>query len=248
MDGVGNKHGIVGAVSVVNNNTQASLMKMDAANLEKPIILATETELYNKISGCYEKPVKIILAEELNTLFEILSENIDATLLLDLSLFNDDVDHPMVKAIFKKGVEQRIIVITKEQDPAKLYALLEQGARGFFQSTIRDELLMKAIKVVGEGDLWIGRNMINYLMSEQIIGEIRKSYEASESKISDATLTSRESDIANSIVQGKCNKIIARELGISLSTVKAHLGHIFKKLQVINRVQLALLYQETRLN
>ena len=223
-------------------------MNMDRVSLEKTLILATGSKLHNKFSQCYKKSVKIILAEELNTLLQILSENIDATLLLDLSLFNNDVDHPTVKTIFKNGVKQRIIVVTNEQDPAKLFTLLEQGARGFFLSTISDELLMKAIKVVDEGDLWIERNMINYLMSEQIVGEIRKSYEAPESKISDDTLTSRESDIANSVVQGKCNKIIARELGISLSTVKAHLGHIFKKLQVINRVQLALLYHETRLS
>ena len=223
-------------------------MKMDTVNLEKTLILATGSKLHNKFSQCYKKPVKILLAEELSTLLQILSENIDATLLLDLSLFNNDVDHPTVKTIFKNGVKQRIIVITNEQDPAKLYTLLEQGARGFFQSTISDELLMKAIRVVDEGELWIDRNVINYLMSDQILGRIRKSYETPEPKSSESTLTLRESDIANSVVQGKCNKIIARELGISLSTVKAHLGHIFKKLQVINRVQLALLYQETRLN
>ncbi len=236
------------AIFVVNNIAKVNVMKMDAENLEKTIILATGTKMYNKVSGCYKKPVKIVLAEELNTLLHILSENVDGTLLLDLSLFNEDVDHPAVRTVFKNGIEQRIIVITHEQAPAKLYTLLEQGARGFFQSTVSDELLMKAIKVVDEGDLWIERNTINYLMSEQILGRIRKSYEVLEPTPSESTLTSRESDIANSVVQGKCNKIIARDLGISLSTVKAHLGHIFKKLQVINRVQLALLYQETKLN
>ena len=168
--------------------------------------------------------------------------------LLDLSLFNDDVDHPTVKTVFKKGIKQRIIVNTNEQDPAKLYKLLEQGARGFFHSTISDELLIKAITVVDEGELWIERNIIGYLMSEQNLGRIRKSDRALGPTLSDSTLTSRESDIANSVIQGKCNKIIARDLGISLSTVKAHLGHIFKKLQVVNRVQLALLYNEIKLN
>ena len=117
---------------------------MDTTSLEETLILTTGIKLYNLVSRCYKKPVKIILAEDPNTLFQVLPENINATLLLDLSLFNDDVDHPTVKTIFKKGVEQRIIVVTNEQDPAKLYKLLEQGARGFFQSTISDELLMKA--------------------------------------------------------------------------------------------------------
>ena len=221
-------------------------MKMDTTNLEKTIILTTETKLYNQISQCYKKPVTIILAEDLTDLFQILSENIDATLLLDLSFFNDDVENPTLKAIFKKGVEQRIIVATNEQDPAKLYKLLEQGARGFFQSTIDDELLMKAIKVVNEGELWIERNIIDYLMSELVLGGIRKSDRTLEPTPNDTTLTPKESEIANCVAQGKCNKIIARDLCISLSTVKAHLHHIFKKLQVVDRIQLAIIYPENK--
>ena len=221
---------------------------MDTTNLEKILILTTGIRLYNHISRCYKKPVKIILAEELNDLSQILSENIDATLLLDLSLFNDDVDHPTVKTIFKKGIEQRIIVVTNEQNPAKLYKLLEQGARGYFQSTISDELLMKAIKAVNEGELWIERNIIGYLISEQLQGRTRKSGVTLDPMLSDSSLTSRESAIAKGVSQGKCNKIIARDLSISLSTVKSHLHNIFEKLQVADRLQLAIVYHEIKLD
>ena len=194
------------------------------------------------------KKAKIILAQEPNELFQILSDNIGTTLLLDLSLFNDDVYHPTIKTIFKKGVEQRIIVVTNEQDPAKLYTLLEQGARGFCQSTISDELLMKAIKVVDEGEIWIGRNIVGYLLIKQIYGRARKRDEALDQTLNNSTLTPRESEIANCIAQGKCNKIIARDLDISLSTVKMHLCHIFTKLQITDRIHLALIYTEIKLN
>ena len=223
-------------------------MKTATANLEKPIILATETKFHNKVLGCYKEQVQIILAEELSSLLQVLSENIGATLLLDLSLFNDDVDHPTVKTIFKKGIEQRIIVVTNEQNPAKLYKLLEQGARGYFQSTISDELLMKAIKAVNEGELWIERNIIGYLISEQLQGRTRKSGVTLDPMLSDSSLTSRESAIAKCVSQGKCNKIIARDLSISLSTVKSHLHNIFEKLQVADRLQLAIVYHEIKLD
>ena len=221
---------------------------MDTANLEKPLILTTGSKLYNQVSRCYKKPGKIILAKDLSTLFQILPGNIGATLLLDLSLFNDDVGRPEIKTIFKKGVEQRIIVITNEQDPAKLYKLLKQGARGFCHPTINDELLMKAIKVIDEGELWIGRNIVSYLMSKQILGRTRKRDRVLDQTLSNSILTPRESDIANCVAQGKCNKIIARDLDISLSTVKMHLLHIFKKLQITDRIHLALIYTEIKLN
>ncbi len=53
-------------------------------------------------------------------------------------------------------------------------------------------------------------------------------------------LTEREREVAKRAAQGAANKIIARELGISERTVKAHLSAAFDKLQVPDRVQLAL--------
>ena len=76
---------------------------MDSVNLEKTILIVTGTKLYNQVSRAFKKPVNIILAEELDALFHILPRNIDATLLLDLSQFNDDVEHPAIETIFKKA-------------------------------------------------------------------------------------------------------------------------------------------------
>jgi DNA-binding NarL/FixJ family response regulator len=217
-------------------------MKMDAANLEKPIIMATGTRLHNQVSRCYKKPGKIILAKELNALFQILPRNIDATLLLDLSQFNDDVEHPAIKSIFKKGFGQRIIVFTSEQEQANLYKLFEQGARGFCHTTISDELLIKAIKAVEEGELWIGRKLIGYLMSKLVLDVARKRGAASGQTLNDSKLTLRESEVISCVAKGKCDKVIALELDISPNTVKNHLSHIFAKLQIADRFQLALIY------
>lgn len=223
-------------------------MKMDAANLEKPIIMATGTRLHNQVSRCYKKPKKIILAEELNALFQVLAGNIDATLILDLSLFDDNVEHPAIKTIFKKGFEQRIIVFTSEQEQTNLYKLFEQGARGFCHATISDELLIKAIKAVEDGELWIGRKLISYLMSKMILDMTRKGGAASGQALGDCELTPRESEVIDCVAKGKCDKLIARELGISPNTVKNHLSHIFSKLQIADRFQLALIYHGIKIN
>ena len=221
---------------------------MDAENLEKPLIITTGIRLYNQVSRCYNESVKIILAEEINALYQILPRNINAMLLLDLSLFNDDVDHPSVKTIFKKGFEQRIIVITSVQEKTNLYKLFEQGARGFCKTTISDELLIKAINVVDDGELWIERKLISYMMSKMILDRARKSGTASDKTMDDYKLTLRESEIASCVAKGKCDKIIARDLNISPNTVKNHLRHIFNKLQIADRFQLALIYHGIELN
>ena len=221
---------------------------MDTENLKKPLILATGTRLYNHVSGCYKEPVEIILAEELNALFQILPENIGATLLLDLSLFNDDVDHHTIKTIFNKGFEQRIIVITSEQDLDNLYKLFEQGARGFCHPKISDEMLFKAIKAVNDGELWMGRKLVGYLMSKLLLDRVSKSGTAPDRTLSNGKLTPRESEIAGCVAKGKCDKIIARDLDISPNTVKNHMRHIFDKLQIADRFQLALIYHGIELN
>jgi two-component system nitrate/nitrite response regulator NarL len=55
-----------------------------------------------------------------------------------------------------------------------------------------------------------------------------------------ATLSSREIDIVNGVIQGSSNKIIAKKLGVAEQTVKNRLRRIFAMLQVSNRVELAL--------
>lgn len=224
------------------------MMMMTTVDAEKPLIVVTDTSLYKQVSQCYKKPEKIILAEELNTLFDVLWKNIGATLLLDLSLFNNNVEHPAIKSIFNKGFEQRIIVFTNEQKAAKLYKLFEQGARGFCHRTISDELLIKAIKAVEEGELWIGRKLLGYLMSHLVLDRARISSTASGEMLGDYKLTLREAEIIGCVAKGKCDKVIARELNISPNTVKNHLSHIFAKLQIADRFQLALIYHGIDIN
>ena len=215
---------------------------MGIANLKPPLILVTGNRLYGHVSRCYKKSVKIILADELNALLQILPENIGATLLLDLSLFNDDVDHSAVMTIFKKGFEQQIIVMTNEQDPDKLYKLFAYGARGFCHSTTKNKLLIKAIKAVDDGELWIERKLIGFLMSKMFIDMSRTNSDTPGQALSNTNLTPRESDIAHCVAQGKCDKIIARDLDISPNTVKNHMRNIFNKLQISDRFQLALIF------
>lgn len=74
-----------------------------------------------------------------------------------------------------------------------------------------------------------------------IINQLPGAAPAKEANTKDIKLTARQSQILNLVLErGASNKIIARTLNISESTVKLHLGHIFKKYGVKNRTQLAV--------
>ncbi|WP_235890975.1 helix-turn-helix domain-containing protein [Pararhizobium mangrovi] len=71
-------------------------------------------------------------------------------------------------------------------------------------------------------------------------GGMRQTPNTSSRSGTDVFLTRRERDVVECVCQGKSNKIIAYELGMSLSTVKVHLRNVMRKMKVTNRMQVAL--------
>jgi DNA-binding NarL/FixJ family response regulator len=106
-------------------------------------------------------------------------------------------------------------------------------------------LLLKAAHAVCHGEIWVPRHLIT-----QLIGELARAGSADTLKLSRAgarsvaVLTPRELQVAQMVHLGGNNKIIARELDISERTVKAHLSAIFRKLDIENRLHLALFFNE----
>lgn len=216
---------------------------MKHASLEKMVIIITGKRLYDQVSRGHPGPATFIMAEETEPLAKILISYSGAIVLLDLSLFNNDPTHPTLRNVFKHATDQHIIVLSSEQDQALWYEFLQQGAQGFCQLSIADELLTKAIQTVKNGELWVGRQFVSYLMSRHLAIDVRKNEVSSVHAPINSNLTPREDEIAQHVAQGKCDKRIARDLNISPNTVKNHLGNIFKKLQISDRLHLALIYQ-----
>jgi len=210
------------------------------------IIHAKENSSFNHVSQYYQKPDAVVLEENQGLLLNLLRENIGATLLLDLSVYDDEVDHPFIDTILRKGFQQRIIFITDQDDMPGLYRLFEKGARGFLPADISTDLLIKAIHAVENGEFWMGRKLTGYVMNKLILEKTGREEEIQGQPLKQC-LTSRESEVAQCIAQGKCDKLIARDLNISTNTVKNHLRNIFTKLQISDRFQLALIYHGIKL-
>jgi len=110
---------------------------------------------------------------------------------------------------------------------------IRQGLRGFFYDNESLALLLKGIRVLFDGQVWLSRDI---LVEAIINGQGRK-----PSAIHEKTgLTQRELDVLALIATGANNKEVAEKLFISENTVKTHIYNIFRKINVPNRLQAAL--------
>jgi DNA-binding NarL/FixJ family response regulator len=120
-------------------------------------------------------------------------------------------------------------------EDALLTEALQQGAKGYLPKTATADELLKAIRRIDAGELWVRRAPLT-----QIVERWRRQVQAQHGPLAvrRGTLTAREHDIVRGVQQGLTNKEIATQLGISDKTVKTHLSAISRKLQVRQRVHL----------
>lgn len=132
----------------------------------------------------------------------------------------------------------RVVVMSSVPDQQEALAVLQAGAAGYCHVWSAPALLVQVAKAVELGGLWVGSDIMDRVLSALVPLTPTKPLPATSVL---ALLTNREAEVALEVGKGASNKAIARELGITERTVKAHLGLIFGKLQVRDRVQLLLL-------
>jgi DNA-binding NarL/FixJ family response regulator len=133
----------------------------------------------------------------------------------------------------------RVVMVTAAIDRAEMRTALLRGARGVLLKHTASELLAKCIKQIFAGEYWIGRDGVG-----DLVDALRN---PAKSHADRSGLTHREMDIIGGVVKGASNKDIAWQLGLGEQTVKNHLRRIFAKLNVTNRVELALHVTEHQL-
>jgi len=131
----------------------------------------------------------------------------------------------------------RIILLTAAIDRDQIVDALHHGVRGVVLKEAATTLLLKSIRCVMAGQYWVGRESVSDLV--RIIRDLTTIPEQGTRK-RPYNLTPRERDIIAAIVDGYTNKDIAEKFSIAEQTVKHHLGNIFDKLGVSNRLELAL--------
>lgn len=135
----------------------------------------------------------------------------------------------------------RIIVLSQSVNEQEELQVLRVGARGYC-GPLEADVLLKMIDKVQQGEVWAGRKTIGALLDEFYGGAVdvapRDEQAFARSQID--LLTVREREILRLLGQGASNKEIAASLSVAVSTIKAHLTKIFRKLGQTDRVRLAL--------
>ncbi len=134
-----------------------------------------------------------------------------------------------------------VIVITTFDLDEYVYGALKAGARGFLLKDAGATLLVQAIEAAAAGDALIAPAITARLL-EKFVGLGRSPAPAQPLE----PLTEREEEVLLTVARGRTNEEIARELHISLSTVKTHLSSLMGKLGVRNRVEIAIWAYETK--
>ena len=132
----------------------------------------------------------------------------------------------------------RVMMLTVSEDAQDLAAALRGGACGYLLKTMEGDALIDAVlRAVN------GHSVIADAMTGKLVSAYRDAASGAAgmpaSKL--ALLSPREQDILRGIARGASNKEIGRELGIAETTVKIHVQHVLRKLDVTSRVQAAVM-------
>ncbi len=128
----------------------------------------------------------------------------------------------------------RVIVLTAAEDDRDVVRAMRLGARGVVLKQSASDLLLKSIRKVADGEIWLDNRM-----TAEVIDAFKKSSESGQRR-EKPLLSDREKEIVQLVAQGFRNREIGEKLFISEQTVKNHLHNIFDKLGVSDRLELAL--------
>ncbi len=135
----------------------------------------------------------------------------------------------------------RVLMLTVSEDERDLATALRNGASGYLLKTMEGEALANAIIRAMRGEA---------VVADEMTGKLVAAYRDAAATpalppVSPlAQLSPREMEILSCIARGASNKVIARELGIAETTVKIHVQHLLRKLDVASRVQAAVIASE----
>jgi two-component system nitrate/nitrite response regulator NarL len=134
--------------------------------------------------------------------------------------------------ILKQAPDTHVVMLTVSEDAEDLVAALRGGALGYLLKNIDGEFLVRSIRRAAEGE-----SAISPEMTGKLVRQVRT---ASGAGARPDVLSPREREILQHVAKGASNKEIARALDLAESTVKIHVQHILRKLELTSRVQAAV--------
>ena len=153
-------------------------------------------------------------------------------ILLDLNMRDGD-GLDMLRGLRAARSEARVVMVTVSDSGEDVVAALRGGVEGYLLKDMEPEAMLEALQDVAAGRVVIPPQL-NHLLAAALRGESRPQSAGA------AGLTEQELRILEKIAAGLSNKQIGRELDIAEGTVKVHVKHILRKLELRSRVEAAV--------
>lgn len=126
-----------------------------------------------------------------------------------------------IRALFEGA---SIVVVSGEEDAALMLAVVDAGAAGYIPKSAEPDVTIQALRVVLAQGVYLPSAALRHALKRAAPGAM-------------PTLSDKQREVLQRLLQGKSNKVIARELGIAEGTVKAHLSAVYTALGVNSRSQ-----------
>ena len=136
-----------------------------------------------------------------------------------------------MQAILKEAPGTHIVMLTVSEEADDLMLALRAGALGYLLKNIESDFLVESVRRAADGE-----SVMSPEMTAKLMREVRTGATAPRRRRS----RPREREILAYLARGASNKEIARDLDVAESTVKIHVQHILRKLELTSRVQAAV--------
>ncbi|MEC9197905.1 MAG: response regulator transcription factor [Pseudomonadota bacterium] len=164
-------------------------------------------------------------ASDLDAALDLVDENSYDLILLDYNLPGVSGLTGLNKILERSG-NTPTAIISSDLPREAIYDAMSMGAKGYIPKTSRAEAFANAIRFLLMGETFLPAEFFT------------RKVEPKKPRIEN--LSARESDVLLLVAEGRSNKDVANELGLSETTVKMHLRSIYSKIGVDNRTQAAL--------
>ena len=176
----------------------------------------------------------IFQADSYSQVFNILNkENNIELIIMDIEM----QDMPWLSALKKirqQTPDAKLVILTSSEDSRTIHLVLSQKVNGYILKRSDIKTFTRAVKEILDGNIYTPDTLMDIQPINNLIGKITGI----------KTLTNRQSQVLDLIAQGKSNKQIAYDMGVSESTVKLHINALLRSLHVSNRTQAVITAQK----
>lgn len=176
----------------------------------------------------------ILQASNYAQIFKIIKNDTDiAIIILDIEM----QDMPWMEALQdmrKLLPKTAIVVVSASEDGRTIRSVMSTGVKGYITKRSDIKVFDNALKLILDGGTYVPPILINNPPINNL----------STKSTGLKTLTNRQSQVLDLIAQGKSNKQIAYDMGVSESTVKLHINALLRSLHVSNRTQAVVTAQK----